>query len=78
MSYQIAMDIGAMATVLRGGVNAIVFTGGVARSRRLISWITERVQFIGPVIVYEGRDEMKALALGVLRVLRGIEEAKEY
>lgn len=78
MAYQIAKEIGAMATVLRGGVNAIVFTGGVARSRRLISWITERVQFIGPVIVYDGRDEMKALALGVLRVLRGIEEAKEY
>lgn len=78
MAYQISKEIGAMATVLRGGVHAIIFTGGLARSRRLISLITERVQFLGPTLVYSRDDEMKALALGVLRVLRGLEEAKQY
>ncbi|MEK6570308.1 MAG: butyrate kinase, partial [Bacteroidota bacterium] len=51
MAYQIAKEIGAMSTVLRGGVSAIVFTGGLAGSARLTSLITERVQFIAPVIV---------------------------
>jgi butyrate kinase len=78
MAYQIAKEIGAMATVLRGGVNAIVLTGGLAASHRLTSLISERVQFISPVLVYAGDDEMNALALGALRVLQGIEEAKEY
>ena len=78
MAYQIAKEIGAMSTVLRGGVNAIIFTGGLAASERLTSLISWRVQFIAPVIVYADDDELKALALGALRVLQGIEQAKEY
>jgi butyrate kinase len=78
MAYQIAKEIGAMSTVLRGGVNAIVLTGGLSRSHRLVDWITERVQFIAPVLVLESEDEMKALAQGVLRVLSGEEKVKEY
>jgi butyrate kinase len=78
MAYQIAKEIGAMATVLHGGVHAVVLTGGLAASHRLISLIIDRVQFIAPVLVYAGDDEMKALALGRLRVLQGIEKVKEY
>jgi butyrate kinase len=78
MAYQISKEIGAMATVLRGDVAAIVITGGVARSKMLIPWIEERVHTISRVLVYPGDDEMKALALGALRVLRGQEQAKEY
>jgi butyrate kinase len=78
MAYQIAKEIGAMATVVRGGVSAIVLTGGLAGSQRLISLISDRVQFIAPLLVYAADDEMKALALGALRVLQGIEESKEY
>ncbi len=78
MAYQIAKEIGAMATVLKGKVDAIVLTGGLAKSKMLTNWITERVSFIAPVIVFPGEDEMRALALGVLRVLRGEEPTKEY
>jgi butyrate kinase len=78
MAYQIAKEIGAMATVVRGGVSAIVLTGGLAGLQRLISLISDRVQFIAPLLVYAGDDEMKALASGALRVLQGIEEPKEY
>jgi butyrate kinase len=78
MAYQVAKEIGAMATILRGGVNAIVLTGGLAASHRLATLINERVQFIAPVLIYAGDDEMKALALGALRVLQGVENAKEY
>ena len=78
MAYQIAKEIGAMATVLKGKVDAVVLTGGLANSKMLVDWITERVSFIAPVLVFPGEDEMRALALGVLRVLRGEEQAKEY
>ena len=78
MAYQIAKEIGAMATVLNGFVDAIVLTGGAAHSCMFIGWIEERVKFIAPVIVYQGEDEMQSLANGALRVLRGEESAKEY
>jgi butyrate kinase len=78
MAYQIAKEIGAMATVLKGKVDAIVLTGGLAGSRMLTGWIKERADFIAPVKLYPGEDELKALVLGCLRVLRGTEEVKTY
>jgi len=77
MAYQIAKDIGAMATVLDGRVNAILLTGGMARSEKLIAAIREAVEWIAPVVVYPGEDELEALAAGALRVLRGEETALE-
>ncbi len=78
MCYQIAKEIGSCATVLKGDVDAIVLTGGVAYDKFAINLIRERVDFIGRVLVYPGEDEMEALALGALRVLNGEENAKEY
>jgi len=78
MAYQIAKEIGAMATVLKGQVDAIVLTGGLAHSRRLVDWIRERISFIAPVHIMPGEFELKAMALGTLRVLRGLEQPKEY
>ncbi len=78
MGYQIAEEIGARATNLKGKVDAIVLTGGIAYSDMLNDWIKERVGFIAPVYVYPGENELKALALGGLRVLRGDERSKSY
>lgn len=78
MGYQIAKEIGAMATVLEGKVDAVVLTGGIAYSKMLTSYIEERVSFIAPVIVKPGEDEMLALNEGVNRVLSGREIAKIY
>lgn len=78
MAYTVAKTIGEMATVLKGDVDAIVITGGIAHSTYLVDEITERVQFIAPIKVYPGEDEMKALALGVLRVLDGSVSAEAY
>ena len=78
MAYQIAKEIGLMATVLKGDVDAIVLTGGLARSKMLVAWIVERVEWIAAVMIYPGEDEMLAMAQGVLRVLRGEEEARDY
>lgn len=78
MAYQIAKEIGAMATVLSGCVDAILFTGGMACSNRLIANLRTAVEWIAPVAVYPGEDELQALAEGPLRVLRGEEVAKEF
>jgi butyrate kinase len=78
MAYQIAKEIGAMATVLEGRVDKILLTGGLASSSILMGWISERVGFLAKVEVWPEVGEMKALALGALRVLKGEEVAKEY
>lgn len=78
MSYQVAKEIGGLAAVLHGEVDAIILTGGIAYDKEFVSWVKERVAFIGDVIVYPGEDELKALAEGGLRVLRKEEEAKLY
>lgn len=76
MAYQICKNVGAMATVLKGKIDAIVVTGGVAYSKQFIRLLKERIDFLGEVIVIPGEEEMLALAEGALRVLTGEEEAK--
>ncbi len=78
MCYQIAKEIGSGATVLKGKVDAIILTGGLAYDKLITNSIIERVSFISDVLVYPGEDEMEALALGGLRVLKGEENYKEY
>jgi len=78
MGYQVAKDIGAAAAVLSGKVDAIILTGGMAYGKPMVDLIREKVAFIAPIIVYPGEDEMLALAQGVIRVLNGEEEVKEY
>lgn len=78
MAYQVAKEIGACAAVLYGKVDYIAITGGLARSSTLVNWIKERVEFVAPVRVYPGEDELSALAEGALSVLQGEHEAKEY
>lgn len=78
MAYQISKEIGAMSTVMEGKVDRIILTGGLANSKVLMNWITARIKFIAPVEIIPGENEMLSLASGVLRVLRGEEELKEY
>lgn len=78
MAYQIAKEIGAMAAVLCGQVDAILFTGGMAHSERLVAELSEHVEWIAPMVLYPGEDELQALAEGTLRVLRGEERALEF
>ncbi len=78
MAYQVAKEIGSCAAVLKGQVDAVILTGGLAYGKRLTNWIEERTSFISKVLVYPGEDEMIALAEGGLRILRGQEEAKVY
>lgn len=78
MAYQVSKEIGSCAAALSGKVDAIILTGGLAYGELLTSWIEARVRFIAPCVVYGGEDEMSALALGGLRVLKGEEAALDY
>ncbi|MDR2049010.1 MAG: butyrate kinase, partial [Treponema sp.] len=78
MAYQVSKEIGAMAAVLEGLVDAIILTGGLAHSNRFTGAIKQRVDKLAPVYVFPGEDEMLALTSGVLRVLRGEEQAAQY
>ncbi len=78
MAYQVAKEIGAMSTVLKGEVDAILITGGIANSKWFCNLVIERVYRIAPVHVYPGQDEMGALAENALLALNGEIEVKEY
>ncbi len=78
MAYQTAKEVGAMYAVLKGDVEAILVTGGIAHSKWFVNKIEERVGKFAPLHTYPGEDEMWALASNGLRVLRGETEPKIY
>ena len=78
MCYQIAKEIGAMATVLKGKIESIILTGGIAHNEILVNKLKDRTGWIAPVVVYPGEEEMKALAQAVIRVINGVEKVKTY
>ena len=78
MIYSISKSICALGAYFCGKVDAIILTGGMAYWPYLRDEITRRVQWVAPVHVYPGEDELEALAGNALAVLRGEQEAKEY
>lgn len=78
MAYQVAKEIGQCAAVLKGKVDAIILTGGIAYNKQFCAFVDEMTAFIAPMKVYAGEDEMSALAMNGLMVLRGEIQPKEY
>ncbi|MDQ1851386.1 butyrate kinase [Bacillus stercoris] len=78
MAYQIAKEIGAASAVLKGEVEAIVLTGGLAYGKSFVSTIRSYIDWISDVLVYPGENELQSLAQGALRVLQGEEQSKQY
>lgn len=78
MATQVAKGIGELATVVNGDVSRIIITGGIAYSKLMTEWISEKVKFIAPVEILPGENELESLALGTLRVLKGEEKAYTY
>ncbi|WP_026508094.1 butyrate kinase [Butyrivibrio sp. MC2013] len=76
--FQVSKNIGAMGAVLKGKVDQIIITGGIAYNERITGAMKERVSHIADVTVYPGEDELLALAQGAIRVLNGEEEPKVY
>lgn len=78
LAYQVSKEIGALATVLEGEVDAIILTGGLAHEEEHVGRIRQRTGFLAPVIVYPGEDEIRALAFNGLLAMDGLVEIKEY
>ncbi|NQT58474.1 MAG: butyrate kinase [Bacteroidetes bacterium] len=78
MVYQTAKEIGAMAAVFGGKVDAVVLTGGIAQSETTMELLKERISFIAPIIEIPGEREMYALAENALAAINGTREVEEY
>ena len=78
MVYQIAKQIAALAVALKGRVDQILLTGGIAYNTGMMEQLREMVAWIAPCTVYPGEDELAALAEGAWRVLSGLEEARNF
>lgn len=76
--YQVAKEISMYGATLKGNVDKIIFTGGIAYSELIVKKVSEMVGYLAPVEVIPGEMEMEALALGALRVINGEEKAKKY
>jgi butyrate kinase len=76
MIHQIGKEAGAMAAVLKGKVDAVLLTGGMAHSERVVGQLRSYLEWIAPISVYPGEDELQALAEGAFRVLSGEEQAR--
>jgi len=78
MAYQVAKEIASLSAVLKGEVDGIILTGGLAYGQTIIDIITEMVKHLGPVHIYPGENEIEALAMNGFMVLNGEIEPKEY
>jgi len=78
LMYQLAKEIGAYATILKGKVDAIFLTGGLAYNPNTTKAVKDYCGYIAPIYIYPGENEMEALSQGGIRVLKGLETALEY
>jgi butyrate kinase len=78
LCYQVAKSIASLAAYTKGAVDAVVLTGGLACSQRVVGEITDRVSFLAPVLIFPGENELEALAMGAREVLLGDTEARTY
>lgn len=78
MLYITSKHVGAMAVTLTGKVDAIIITGGIANNEYSVKQISERVSFLGKIIVMPGEDEMGSLAYNALGALNGTLPLMEY
>ncbi|NLU25154.1 MAG: butyrate kinase [Clostridiales bacterium] len=76
--YQIAKEIAALSACLKGKIDQIILTGGIAYGKETVDALTEYIGWIAPVTTYPGEDEMLSLAQGALRVLNGEEKLQTY
>ena len=78
MAYQIGKEIGAMYVAAGHDVEAIVLSGGVARSELVVGFIKQRIGHLAPILIYTENMEMAAMAAGACKVLSGQIEPKRY
>ena len=78
MIYSISRWLSSLAPSTNGHVDAIILTGAIAKSQYVTDGLKQRLTYLAPVFVYPGEDELTALAMNVLRAMRGEQEIKVY
>lgn len=78
MMYSVAKEVGARYVALRGKVDAIIITGGIANSEYCVGLLRGWIDCLGNIVVMPGEDEMASLAYNALGVLRGDLQLQEY
>ena len=78
MCYNVSKQIGSMAAVLSGKVDAIILTGGISYNEPVVEYIREHCGFIAPITVYPGENELESLVKNALVVLHGVITPKLY
>ena len=78
MTYFISKEICSLLAIFNGKIDAVVLSGGITKDKRILEKIKNRIAFIGPILVFPGGDEMRALKDAAVRVLAGVEEPKRY
>ena len=77
-AYQVSKEIGAMSAVLKGEVDAIILTGGLAHQETHNNKIREMVGHIAEIVIFPGEDELRSLAFNGLLALDGKIEIRNY
>ena len=78
MAYQLAKEIGGMCTVLDGKPDAIILSGDLFHQSEFTSQLIKKVEKISPIAVMPDEDEIDALAMNAIGVMKGEIEVLEY
>lgn len=78
MAYGVGKTIGSMLAVLKGDVDAVILTGGIAYSAYVVGYIKSMIEPLAKVVVMPGENELEALAMNAQRVLEGKLTPKVY
>lgn len=70
MMYNVAKEAGARFVALRGEVDAIILTGGIAYSDYCVKTLRSWIDCLGTIVMMPGEDEMGSLAYNALGALR--------
>ena len=71
MIYRVATEVGQRAVALRGKVDAIILTGGIAHSDYCVKGIASWIKWIAPIVVRAGEDELDSLAFNAYGAMTG-------
>ena len=78
MLYGVGKEVGSRFVALRGQVDAIILTGGIAYSAYCVGVLKSWIDYLAPVVLMPGEDEMGSLAYNALGALRGDLELQVY
>ncbi len=78
LSYQVSKEIASHVATLEGKVDAIILTGVIFDSSRFLENVKQRIGSIAPIGLYPSVNDVEALAMFGVRVLKQEVKVKEY